>query len=274
MKKLLFIGFLFLTTLAFAQKNVNNYKYVVVPKKFDFLKEENQYRVNTFTKYQFEKAGFNAIYDDQKVADLNANPCLGLKANVIDDSGLFTTKMKVTLTNCQGDVVYTSTEGKSKIKDYEGAYQEALKGAFASIKGLNYEYDASQSLQTQVPEQPQPTKHPAPAPLEQETATVVVGSGVTAAAAQVNETTNNATETVSATKVESKGMLLYAQPIANGYQLVDTTPKVVFKITKTTQPNYYIIQGRNGFVYKKDGQWIAEYYEGETLKQEALNIKF
>ena len=55
---------------------------------------------------------------------------------------------------------------------------------------------------------------------------------------------------------------------------VDSSPKVVYKLTKTTQPNYYLIQGGNGFVYKKDGQWIAEYYEGETLKQEVLHIKF
>ena len=72
----------------------------------------------------------------------------------------------------------------------------------------------------------------------------------------------------------SKSGVLYAQLIANGYQLVDNSLKVIYKLTKTTQPNYFLIQGGNGFVYKKDGQWIAEYYEGETLKQEVLNIKF
>ncbi|QLE00565.1 hypothetical protein HX109_02930 [Galbibacter sp. BG1] len=281
MKKRVFLGFLFITTLMFAQESVNNYKYIVVPKKFDFLKEENQYRVNTFTKYQFEKAGFNAIYDDEKVADLQANPCLGLKANVVDDSGLFTTKMKVTLKNCQGDVVFTSEEGKSKIKDYEGAYQEALESAFVSIKALNYEYDSSEALQAKVPTQP--TKQPAPAPLNQNQSTVVVSSGVVEAAdevveeaSEVSQAAVNPSPAVAETpnKVESKGVLLYAQPIANGFQLIDSTPKVVYKITKTTQPNYFIIQGMNGFVYKKDGQWIAEYYEGDVLKQEALNIKF
>ena len=44
-----------------AQENVNNYKYIIVPKKFDFLKEENQYRVNTFTKFLFEKQGFKML---------------------------------------------------------------------------------------------------------------------------------------------------------------------------------------------------------------------
>ncbi|MDG3580858.1 hypothetical protein [Galbibacter pacificus] len=264
MKKLLFLGLVFMSISILAQENVNNYKYIIVPKKFDFLKEANKYRVNTYTKFMFEKAGFNAIYDDQKPADLLANPCLGLKANVLDNSNLFTTKMNVTLENCQGAIIYTSDEGKSKIKEYEGAYQEALENAFVSIKGLNYNYQPVENTQVYVPSQ----TNTVPA------TTAAVAVTANTAANQATNVTPQTTAPATATSVETNSNTLFAQPINNGYQLVDTTPKVVFKITKTTQPNYYIIQDKNGFLYQKDGKWIAEYYEGDELKKQELQIKF
>jgi len=265
MKKLLFLGLFLIAISMSAQENVNNYKYIIVPKKFDFLKEENQYRVNTFTKFLFEKQGFTAIYDDQKPADLQANPCLGLKANILDNSNLFTTKLNVTLENCQGTIVYTSDEGKSKEKDYEKAYQEAIENAFVSVRGLNYKYEPVANTQVQMPTQV------ATVPAAAATTSVAVASS------SVNSTVNQAQEQVTpvaATTVDTDAKTLFAQPTAIGFQLVDMTPKVVFKITKTTQPNYYLIKDKNGFLYQKDGKWIAEYYEGDVLKQETLNIKF
>src|SRR5690606_26289315 len=68
--------------------------------------------------------------------------------------------------------------------------------------------------------------------------------------------------------------VLYAQPVKNGYQLVDTTPKVIFILQKTSVQNVYLIKGRDGTVFLNDGQWTAEYYEGEELKREVLDIKF
>jgi len=41
----------------YAQNELNPYKYIIVPKKFDFLKKENQYRVNSYTKFLFDKEG-------------------------------------------------------------------------------------------------------------------------------------------------------------------------------------------------------------------------
>ena len=259
MKKLIVLGLFLITASISAQESINQYKYIIVPKKFDFLKEPNQYRVNTYTKFLFEKNGFTAVYDDGHPQDLRVNPCLGLKANIVDDSNLFTTKLRITLQNCQGDIVFTSDEGRSKIKEYEEAYQDAIQDAFVSVQGLSYSYDASQSISAQVP------------------AVASAAQNVAAPANQVPQTTQAQLGNIgvaTASAVDESSGVLYAQPIANGYQLVDSSPKVIYKLTKTTQPNYFLIQGGNGFVYKKDGQWVAEYYEGETLKQEVLNIKF
>src|SRR5690606_36774736 len=106
MKKLILLGVFLITASISAQASLNQYKYIIVPKKFDFLKEPNQYRVNTLTKYLFEQHGFTAVYNDAQPQDLRVNPCSGLKANVVDESYLFTTKMYVTLENCQRVTVF------------------------------------------------------------------------------------------------------------------------------------------------------------------------
>ncbi len=138
---------LFLLLLGFiapisSQNELDPYKYIVVPKQYDFLKKENQYRVNSFTKYLFEQHGYQAFYQgDHYPDDLRANPCLGLTANVIDGSNAFTTKIVLVLKNCNGELVLQTVEGKSKIKQYDKTYIDALKKCFVTIEELDYKYD-------------------------------------------------------------------------------------------------------------------------------------
>ena len=127
---------------AYAQNELNPYKYIVVPKKFDFLKEENQYRVNSYTKFLFDKEGYQVFYSgDDYPDDLKSNPCLALTANVLDESSSFTTKIFLVLENCGRDVVFKSVEGRSKMKDYNKTYIDALKKCFVSIQELDYVYE-------------------------------------------------------------------------------------------------------------------------------------
>jgi hypothetical protein len=233
MKKIIaFLCFVSFVLGAYAQ-NINDYKYIIVPKKFNFLKQANQYQLNTLTKFLFEEAHFLAVYDDeQHPEDLQNVPCLGLKADVLNNSGVLATKVRLTLADCKNKIVFTSVEGKSREKDYKKGYHEALKSAFASIKTLNYRY------------QPQKPKE------------------------------ENKAEVVENTKGITPAMTLYAQPIANGFQLIDNTPKVMYIIQKTTVNDMYIIKDKNGILYQKDGHWIAEYYVNETFVTETIAIKF
>lgn len=75
---------------------------------------------------------------------------------------------------------------------------------------------------------------------------------------------------------KEKQILLYAQAIEDGYQLIDTTPKIVMKITKTLQPDYYTanVDKKFGVVFMKNGIWVFEYYLGGNLITDQLNIKF
>ena len=48
MKKIILL-FILITNYAFSQ-SVNDYQSVIVPIKFDFLKSDDQYKLNTLTK--------------------------------------------------------------------------------------------------------------------------------------------------------------------------------------------------------------------------------
>ena len=126
----------------YAQSPLDGYKYIIVPKKFDFLEEENQYRVNSQTKYLFDKNGYTTLLKGSDYPeDLKKNPCLGAEAKVIDESNSFTTKVRVSVSNCLGQVVFTSEEGRSKEKTYPKTYSLALNSAFESVAALRYEYN-------------------------------------------------------------------------------------------------------------------------------------
>ncbi|MDP3358636.1 MAG: hypothetical protein Q8S41_04735 [Lutibacter sp.] len=138
----LFLIFSF--SVLFAQKNINSYKYILVPKQFEFQKSADQYQLNSLTKFLFEKSGFTVLFTDENFpADLAANSCLGLKTLINNDSGLFSTKMNVELTDCYNQTIFSTKDGRSKEKDYKTAYHEALRMALADIENLNYVYDGS-----------------------------------------------------------------------------------------------------------------------------------
>jgi hypothetical protein len=126
------------------------------------------------------------------------------------------------------------------------AYDEALKDAFTSFKNLPYKYDSTQSAQAQAQTQAQPQAQP-----------------------QAQATTPAAFVATTS---------LYAQVIPNGYQLIDTTPKKVLTLLKTSVPDCFLAEPgtgtSNGIVFKKNGEWFFEYYKDGTLVSQKLEIKF
>jgi hypothetical protein len=63
--KFLFL-LLMVSSYGFSQ-SINDYVAVIVPTKYQFLKSENQYRLNTLTKFNLKKAGFEAFYTNETV---------------------------------------------------------------------------------------------------------------------------------------------------------------------------------------------------------------
>ena len=73
-----FLSLLFIPLLSFSQSDkLNNYSYVIVNSKFDFVKEKDGYQTSSLTKFLFNKKGFKAFLDNEvlpeEVAENNCN---------------------------------------------------------------------------------------------------------------------------------------------------------------------------------------------------------
>jgi hypothetical protein len=263
MKRSVLVLFLFISLSGYAQSTINNYKYVIVPQKFAQFKEINQYSLNTLTKALLEDKGFTVYFENTEMpSEIANNKCQALSAELLEKSGMFTTEVTLILKDCKGTVVYTSKVGKSREKEYKPAYNFALRDAITSVS-YNYSGPATEAAQptvtaATVPEKQTPVTSAVVAPVKPSVA-------APAAPAQLTETvTSRPTGT------------LYAQAIANGYQLIDITPKIVLTLLKTSAENYYIANNAdtNGVVLKKGEEWYFEYYKNNKLVSEKLLVKF
>ena len=141
MKKILTYIFVFGFVLVASAQEINNYKYVIIPETFEFTGDIDQYRLNSLTKFLFEQNGYNTLMrTENKPDDLQQQRCLGLQTRLEDNSGLFVTKLKLKLVDCNDQVVFETKEGKSREKDFQVAYQEALRDAFTSLEKIDYRY--------------------------------------------------------------------------------------------------------------------------------------
>lgn len=296
--KITVLLFFIATFVGFSQK-LNGYKYVIVPKKYDFQKTPNKYQLNSLTKFLFEKEGFNVLYSDAKLPeDLYKNPCLGLEVNVVENSNMFTTKLTIELvSSCEKTTVFTSQEGKSTIKEYKKAHHEALRNAFKSIKDQNYVFDknmVSESKKEQaIPVTPK--SPPIPPKEKSDVQELVEVEELEEVTDEVDESKQNNKDTSQLLKAKElkkqvknnplfttenekskQGIssVLYAQNISNGFQLVDSTPKIVFKALKSNTEDLYYLEGHAGVLTKENDKWFAEYYRDGKLIKEELNIKF
>lgn len=240
MKKLLFV--LLFTSFCFAQ-NVNNFKAVIVPLKFDFIRTNNQYRLCTISKAHLVNAGFTVYYSNEILPKEYTDRCDLLYYDIVKENAFLATKFHIELKDCSGNLVYKSETGYTKEKDTEMAYSDALKKAFVSVNNLHYKYEKS-SVASPIVE------------VKSEVAPTVVST-----VPVIEKSTSNT---------------VYAQATATGYQLVDASPKVVYKLYATSRTDLFIaIKGNNqGVLIQKDNQWFFEYYESSTLVSEKVAVKF
>ncbi len=260
-----------------ASAQLNGYKYIIVPKKFAAFKMENQHQTSTTIKYLFSKKGFNTVYDDQLPEELAGNRCLGLRVELEDNSNMFNTKTTLVLNDCQGIEVYRTTEGRNRIKEYKAAYRAAVIDAFAPIQSMEYVYTPQEEEQTKDKPIIVSFKDDVKSVNEKPTTRVVVQETTTENQSfkSMEPVASNIKKADSTT--DSKPLnILYAQPTDDGYQLVDSTPKVVLKLIKTSVDNIFLVDHdtKNGMVYKKGDTWFLEYAEGNKKTKKELLIKF
>ncbi|GLB48818.1 hypothetical protein Y10_11860 [Neptunitalea sp. Y10] len=235
------------STLLYSQKSVNNYAYVIVPTKFEFLKTADEYQLNSLSKFLFEKYGFTVYMDNEVPEELLQNPCNGLKADVIDHSGLFTSKLVVTLTDCMGTIVFESKEGKSKDKKYKVAYNEAVREAFEDVEALSYVYDGSAAEVATVP--------------VVETAPEVKTTAVVAVVPEEKTAPNK--ELVNS---EANSWIAKTKDGLN-YTVYNNGNTIVMELLYTAIPDVYLIKGKDALLYKNDkGIWLISENDGAQMK--------
>ncbi|HLN96147.1 MAG TPA: hypothetical protein VK183_10985 [Flavobacterium sp.] len=248
MKKLAFFILLFVTGTLFAQ-SVNEYRYVVIPNRFDLQSEPNQYRLNTLSKKYLTEAGFEAVHESLMTDDQVNHRCDNLFIDIVKVKSLLTIKVKVLFKDCRNAVVFESKEGSSKDKSYEKGYQEALAKAFESVKELQYTYTGKK--QEAVTES-QPIA-------VQKTVTPVVSTTTTAPSDATSKT------------------IYTVEPLASGYLIIDNnTSKIALKILKTSDPKIYTASrnGDSGVFLNKNGKWFFEYYRNGTLYSEEFSVNY
>lgn len=236
MKKLLF--FLLLTSVSFSQ-NLNNYKYAIVASRFEFQKDKDQFRLNTLSKLFMEKYGFETYFDtDVLPANLANNNCNKVFLSVETNNNFSTTKVKVILKDCKNTVIATSQEGSSKEKNLKVAYDQAFREAFSKFpQVINHKYNGKETPTYSVEKE------------------IIVTNDVP-------------------TSVENS--FLYAQSINTGYQLINSEPKVVMKIFKTSVKDFYIATKgtTQGVLFSRNNEWFFEFYQNDKLFSEKISVKF
>ena len=245
MKRYLLLLLLFTTLSGYTQNTINNYKYILVPEQYSFFKEVNQYGLNNLTRKLLEEKGFTVYFDNENLpVEIAGNKCKAMTADLTEKKGMFTTTLTLILKDCQGNVIFKGKEGKSREKEFTAAYTEALKNAFISLNDLPYAFKG-----------------------EAEKVESVKAQEVVAAPAN---------QQVAMAETTEPSETLYAQVTATGFQLINTTPKKVLTLFKTSVENCFIADNNQhkGMVLKKGEKWFFEYYNNDKLIIEELLIKF
>ena len=285
MKKILII-FLAVVSVSssFAQKSLNDYKYVIVPYKYDFVNEKDKYQLNSLSQFLFNKYGFEAIMEDAEFPmDLAKNRCLGLRSDVLKEKGLFQTKLKVQLKDCDGNIVYTTKIGSTREKNFKTAYTLALRGAFEDFETVNYKYQPNENILARASVSSEEDSNEEIQKLKEEINTLKEKQTQAKEIPEKKVTKEEIKKPTMVTGKEVKQVvkqgepeinILYAQKIENGYQLVDKTPKVVMIMLETNLENVFLVKNENAIVYKEDGFWYLSKNDGKQVTVKTLNIKF
>ena len=229
MKKVITILTLFFAVFISAQTK----QAILISHQYNFQSEKDSYNINNMFK-GILMSYFDVYFDDEELPiEIAQNSCNALKADLIDNSNVFATKLKFVFKDCQNKILFESIEVKSKDKSSQTGYIETIKMLAPEVQ----RYMASKSSLKKIPEQ---------------NSTEI---------SKKNETT------VASNSINVKYKFLEIQ---NGFAILDATPKVVLQIYRTSVQDVFIADkfGKKGVFYKKDNKWYLEYYDNDKLVTE------
>ena len=234
MKKLLFLIVFIISNLGFSQI-LNQYKYAIIPEKYLFQKNKNDYNLSELTKAALRKYGFEPYYDSEILPKDISNDNK-VYVDVLENSTMIYTKLIVVLRDYTNNVLFRSAEGKSKEKEFDEAYEECFRQAVKSLDIIKHQFIPTLSKVTNT---------------------------ITAS----NENVYALAILYHALKI-SNGFKLFENGIFKYAILETSNPNIFFVNTKDDNiPKGILIQ-------KSDGLYSLEYYIDGTLIKLPVNILF
>ncbi|WP_428223356.1 hypothetical protein [Flavobacterium sp.] len=235
MKKIVLLLLTVISFQGFAQ-SLNDYKTVLIPAKFSFQKEENQYRINATVKMYLKQKGFDAYLSSDKLPEgfMEYN-CNKLYVNAITEGNMFSTRIKFEFKDCKGNVLFTTDLGESREKEYATAYNLATIEAIKTFDKANYKYNG-RDFDEEI---------------------------IQAKLKEMNR------EVVTETKVVTEKTELF-------YKVTDKLSGENMILYKTSNPSVFLttFKNRSGMVVRKDTTWFFEFIDGEKVSAEKIDVNF
>ena len=224
MKKYLVLLIALFSIVTFAQ----NKQAIIISSKFDFQEERNSFNINNMLKAILVSNNYEVYLDDEVLPlEIAQNKCNALTGVLVDKSNMFLTKVKLQIKDCQNNLLFETAEVKSREKDFQTGFMEAIKLLSPELKKYK--------------------------PVVIETKPLVI---------QKKEVVETPSQIVTNTSVKYQFL-----EIANGYAIMDATPKVILQIYKTSSPTIFIADkfGVKGVFTKLNNKGIFEYYLNDKL---------
>ncbi|MGE8553888.1 MAG: hypothetical protein ACN6OB_08120 [Chryseobacterium jejuense] len=258
MKKLSILMLAICSTAIFGQK-VSDYKYVLIPEKFESFKGESYGLEGALTKaLKNKKYVILPASIDQWPSEAKDNSCNIINANILNVKSLFSNKLMLEFKDCNNKVILES-KGSSNIKEFEEGLADALKMALISVGNSNpvaMQPAKSQTSTTITTIASNTVQNSAP-----ETAVIAPAAGSSTG------TYSNGKVVVQKIQIDANQFILAKSGSSVPYAIFKTTSKNDIFIVKLADNNVTIGYFENGNIVidipQADGRYTKEIFTGK-----------
>jgi hypothetical protein len=252
--RLFLIAIALFSSLIYSQSSLNDYEMAIIPSKFEFQKEDNQYRINSTIKAFLKQKGFEAYVSTDVLPEgfLDYN-CNKVFVNVIEDNTMFSTRIKIEFKDCRQVVLFTTDLGESREKEFAKAYNQALLLTLKSFDKAKYKFSGKTYYDDEAQEKLK--------------------------SRDVESVSNEVTKVIkSETGVTYEKVTKNDKPVTNEIfvKVKNQATQQELVLYKTTRSAIYLCNkdGKSGVVFAKNEVWFFEYLDNGKLVSEKLDIKF
>ncbi|MCB6098968.1 hypothetical protein [Flavobacterium psychrophilum] len=246
--------FALISSVTYSQSSLNDYEMAIIPSKFEFQKEDNQYRISSTIKAFLKQKGFEAYVSTDVLPEgfLDYN-CNKIFVNVLEENTLFSTRIKIEFKNCKQLVLFTTDLGESREKELGKGYNQALLLALKSFDKARYKFSGKTYYDEEAQEK-------------------IKSRDVHSISSEVTKITKSE-KGVTYEKVTKQDALVTSEVFV---KVVNQANQQELLLYKTSREGIYLCNqnGKNGVIFAKDEVWFFEYLENEKLISEKLDVNF